>query len=74
MKFIEQKCNAEKTTAGFWNTKKTVFFHSKTQSHVIQAWLKFALIPIVRKTGFASQTKHGVEATQGFTSVMRDNI
>ena len=29
-KFIEQKHYAEKTTAEFWNTKKMVFFNSKT--------------------------------------------
>ena len=36
--------------------------------------LKFALIPIVGKIGFASHTKHIVKATQGSTSFMRDNI
>ena len=36
--------------------------------------LKFALILIVGKTGFASHTKHATKATQGFTSFIRDNI
>ena len=36
--------------------------------------LKFALIPIVRKTGFASHTKPTAEVTQKYTSFMRDNI
>ena len=34
--------------------------------------LKFALIPIVGRTGFAFHTKHTAEATQGYTSFMRD--
>ena len=29
-KFIEQKYYAEKITTEFWNTKKTIFFKSKT--------------------------------------------
>ena len=29
-KFIEQKHYAEKITTEFWNTKKMVFFNSKT--------------------------------------------
>ena len=36
--------------------------------------LKFALIPIVGKTSFASHTKPTVEVTQGSTLLMRNNI
>ena len=48
----------------FGSTKITVFLNSKTQSHVIQAWYEnLDLIPIVRKSGFVSHTKHIAEAT-----------
>ena len=46
------------------NTKKMIFFDSKTQSQVIQAWDEnLALIPIVGKSDFVSHTKHKVEVT-----------
>ena len=41
-----------------------IFFDSKTQSHVIQAWDgNLTLIPIVGKSGFVSHTKHIAEVT-----------
>ena len=41
-----------------------IFFDSKIQSHVIQAWDEnLALIPIVRKFGFVSHTEHTAEVT-----------
>ena len=46
------------------NTKKMIFFDSKTQSQVIQAWDEnLALIPIVGKSDFVSHTKHKAEVT-----------
>ena len=46
------------------NTKKMIFFDSKTWSHVIQAWDEnLTLIPIVGKSGFVSHTKRVAEAT-----------
>ena len=66
LKIIEQKHYVEKTTAKFWNTKKMDFFNSKIQSICYTNMiLKFALIPFVGKTSFASHTKHAAEATQG---------
>ena len=54
-----------------------IFFDSKIQSHVIQAWDEnLALIPIVGKFGFVSHTKHTAEATNMdlFHSFIHDNM
>ena len=53
-----------------------IFFDSKIQSHVIQAWDEnLALIPIVGKSGFVSHTKHIMEVTKyGSISFMIDNM
>ena len=41
-----------------------IFFDSKIQSYVIQAWDEdLALIPIVGKSGFVSHIEHTAEAT-----------
>ena len=58
--YIEQSLQIQESH----NTKKMIFFDSKTQSHVIQVWDEnLALIPIVGKSGFVSHTKHIAEAT-----------
>ena len=58
--YIEQSLQIQESH----NTKKMIFFDSKTQSHVIQGWDEnLALIPIVGKSGFVSHTKHIAEAT-----------
>ena len=58
--YIEQSLQIQESH----NTKKMIFFDSKTQSHVIQAWDEnLALIPIEGKSGFVSHTKHIAEAT-----------
>ena len=72
---LNKKRYVEETTIEFWNTKKTIFFHSKTQLICYKNMiLKFALILIVGETGFASHTKSTMGATQESTSFMRDNI
>ena len=58
--YIEQSLQIQESH----NTKKIIFFDSKTRSHVIQAWDEnLALIPIDGKSGFVSHTKHITEAT-----------
>ena len=57
--YIEQSLQIQESH----NTKKIIFFDSKTQWHVIQAWDEnLALIPILGKFGFVSHTKHIAKA------------
>ena len=59
--YIEQSLQIQESH----NTKKMIFFDSKTQSHVIQAWDEnLALIPMVGKSDFISHTKYIAEATK----------
>ena len=58
--YIEQSLQIQES----YNTKKMIFFDSKTQLHVIQAWDEnLALIPIDGKSGSVSHTKHIAKAT-----------